>query len=594
MSLAFIISNSSCYSLCLENLLRETYSFETKSFTISFSEKTLQEEANWVDSIFKNIVTKIENAAIAKTLRNAIAIIDLDDTSSYNPVKNIEDLNALYTRETWPTLASMLTLTFPEIYWIFKSSTINKTSPITKKHFFSNLTELKKILIFQKDTIALFDPSGLRNKLRENINKQKAQNINLPLRKKLAIVIEDEYNYTYFNAYIAYRYGYYVECANNYSKLKQLNEEHSEETIAFTIEDIYVSFTDSPPGVFLSNLENRGTHFPKLKTISKRVLVSSGHQNSKFIQENKKYIEDSKKIKEIYKPLSGIFAFVDELKDKLKLDEGFKVKQHTDSQDIEQGHSAPGRLALIADILSNRAEKILKSAYSVPEAIYGAVLALEASEILAYKNPTTSLETLARKHQLEIMAEYMFHGVKYDQNIKKRIEDIEQDLELISEWFNTINKEEQKANALFEILNDIYLKYKEFNNLEATQEILMKIRETRVEMIKHRRKNKYSKIFWDCTIGFSWRYTNFLLNSAINFFAVLISWILYFAIFFMIVPSGIDNYWIALHQSANAILGLPSLKDAPCYNTLLLFGKAIGYIHLGFFLSYIYSLVSRK
>ena len=54
--------------------------------------------------------------------------------------------------------------------------------------------------------------------------------------------------------------------------------------------------------------------------------------------------------------------------------------------------------------------------------MYGALLALEAQELLANRTPTTALEALAVRHELEVTAECMFYGVEYNFDVRRRLE----------------------------------------------------------------------------------------------------------------------------------------------------------------------------
>ena len=80
-----------------------------------------------------------------------------------------------------------------------------------------------------------------------------------------------------------------------------------------------------------------------------------------------------------------------------------------------------GIAVAVADILLNRARNILKSGVSPNEFIKGAVLAMEAGELLCGLSPTMSFEALRLQNTLECLFETGFPGCSYHNEAESRI-----------------------------------------------------------------------------------------------------------------------------------------------------------------------------
>ena len=106
-------------------------------------------------------------------------------------------------------------------------------------------------------------------------------------------------------------------------------------------------------------------------------------------------------------------------------------------QDVDDGHSSPGRLLHIAEHLLDRANASINEVNTATEALRGAVLATQALELLGGKTPTVSVEALLLKHAFEVIAECQFPGVEYHLNLKERLADINANLTALSSWLNS-------------------------------------------------------------------------------------------------------------------------------------------------------------
>lgn len=88
------------------------------------------------------------------------------------------------------------------------------------------------------------------------------------------------------------------------------------------------------------------------------------------------------------------------------------------------GHAAPGVALEIATRLIRRAENMKEKVLDVESAIYAAVLADVALELLDNKTPAVSMEAVYWKHHYEIVAECEFVGVRAHLDMKDRYIDI--------------------------------------------------------------------------------------------------------------------------------------------------------------------------
>lgn len=311
----------------------------------------------------------------------------------------------------------------------------------------------------------------------------------------------------------------------------------------------------------------------------------------------------------MFKPIAGIFDIWKKsgLQRWLRLSKGLAPKyvwppdrEKKNTVGTYGHHSAPGRLLEIADRLIQRAERILNSAISVPEAIHGALLALEAQELLGNKTPTTALEALSLKHQLEVTAECMFYGVEYNFDVKSRFKDIEKEVKSIGRWFYPRTHRLSELNAEINILSDLVRRFRQYNQFDEEQECLQRIR----QLHRHLwfRKNKsWAWLFYPIRA-----YVEYLLGHLHRFVIAIIFWFLSLSFLFdACIKDKHSNIFInMLRGPAHAITfffgmqppyDMGGLEGKGLYLELLtLFTIVMGFIHLGIFISHFYSIVSRR
>lgn len=587
---------------------------------------------DWICSAFRQIANEIEKLENG-CLKNIIVIFDFCD--DYWEGVSFNELNPIQKDgRTWAAVVAMLILAFPEIHWIF----ITPYKPIEKYLFKeAHIYSLENLLtenlkIHEEGFIPLFDATSLRDTLKNNA--EVGNKFSPKMRKEIAAAIDEEKAYAFFNAYTAYKFKNRCIIVNTEAMMRRVFKEESRcFKFKFTFEDIYLNFPDRSIEESLSDLEKRDTIFPGLKNnIENRVFISVAHERGgkrQLWDQNISYLNDLKKkgiIKNyalLKKPFSGIYelwrevsSLESENKEKdirkyrhINLFEiigklnKFLIKLIPDKKshiekEIEEGksHSSPGRLLEIAERLIERAEKILKNARSVEDCIYGAVLALEAQEILGYRTPTTCLEAIALKHQNEVKAECMFYGVGYNFDMENRIKEIEEEVNKASLWFDPKMKKRCSYNAQLAILTEIVEILRDFGQFDEEQECLKKVREIyRNWYFLNNPCLKFFKAFR--------AYIENLLATFYNFIFAIFGWPALFGIISKVIKANfsygektLNSIWEYILNSYFTFFGLqPSAypeNGQACIISMILI--VFGFFHLGIFIAYLYTLIYRK
>ncbi|MBN1155659.1 hypothetical protein JXB12_12145 [candidate division KSB1 bacterium] len=618
MNQTFVITDNRNLQTSIDRYLR--FNHGISSTPVSFQQHSFSSAR--IVPTFRQIADIIESAGLfdfsPQNLRHAIAIVDLCD----DKIHELAEINLIHKGSIGlSAVVAMLALTFPEMHWIFITPYRSIDDTFLKAHVISATNSLSDVLsLHEKKFISLFDPTNLRNNIREMIlEKPEDQTIQyIPLRKQLAAAIDEEEAYAFFSAYTAYRIGFRSHVVLSHSMMQSVFQEEScifSEQITLLFEDIYLNFPDQDLGIHYSNLYNRDRKYSKLQEAMYRVIITVGHRiNRDAWQSNIEYLcnlrHKGKFCKLLYKPIAGIFDIWKKsgLRHWLRFNGGLAEKfewppQHKNHSDIEtQGHhSAPGRLLEIAERLIQRAERILNSAISVPEAIHGALLALEAQELLGNKTPTTALEALSLKHQLEVSAECMFYGVEYNFDVKSRFKDIEKEVKSIGRWFNPRTHRLSELNAEISIMSDLMQRFRQYNQFDEEQECLQRIR----QLHRHLWLNKYKTWAW---LFYPFRaYIEFLLGRLHRFVGALVFWFLSFSFLFdaCLKNKHHDIFIEMLRGPAHTITTFFGMQ--PSYNLiemenqglfnlelLTLFAIVLGFIHLGIFISHVYSIISRR
>ncbi len=221
------------------------------------------------------------------------------------------------------------------------------------------------------------------------------------------------------------------------------------------------------------------------------------------------------------------------------------VKQSNDS--FRKSHSAPNRILTIADFLIGRARNVLDDAKSCEEFVLGAVLALEAKELLCGQSMTTALEAVSLQHQLEVKAECSFLGVAHEIKVEPRFEEIESEVNRIigipEKSKSTIDNiiaifkkcetrlYAKSYNTQLEIVNNIRGIFNDYEQFDEEERCIIKTRKFRQRLHWHQPWGKWQKWIYSITIEL---YLNSLMKTKgyIPWYIGLASlcWIVFFAV----------------------------------------------------------------
>lgn len=677
----------------------------------------------WVLRTFRQLAAAIEQAG-PEQLRQATAIVD---TASIN---NLDELDPLSTTgDPYATVVALLVLAFPEIHWMFVGASDDDDQPdFVEAHLLTRDATVDGVVrLRREDFIPLFDPAGLRERVRSRI-RDAAENgawvaPYVPAREAVAVAIDEEQDYAFLNAYVAYRFGYRCHALTSYEGavrvlrsdvqrlfaragevferegristgdyLEALVTMHGESVkrlsptsdvaallqqpefarvsalspssnrgevealllrkadeyahdrgrrraglrdvaavlleeygfavrdedwgsggsseIALSLEDRYLNFPDKDPELtlHLSDPDVRNDVFGKLREVPHRVLVTTGHEQGVAASSLRRRLKEwwetwrhtETRRSTIYKPWSGIFDIWEQVNARGQA-EWFVWPPATDMDDRPAGggHSAHGRLLLVAEQLIARAQRILETARNLPDSIHGAVLALEAKEYLGHRTPTTSLEALALQHQFEVLAECRFYGVEHNMNVANRFADIERELASIGEWFRPAKRKRSRLNAELRIVSELLLIFREHSQFDEEQQALVKLRALH-RGLWLRRHSRWAWVLWPLRA-----YIETLLRSLGWLVGGFMFWVAALSCLYVLSGHGgqgyrVDHYWHGFVDAMISFVGLSPPHDfetmwgSPGALRVCMLAFALGFLHLGIFITHLYAILTRR
>ncbi len=560
-------------------------------------------------------------------------------------LKEPDLLNVVSENGGWESLVAMMVLTFPEFRWVFglwgKSAQRDDASiELGRQHDLA--------LADDEWSDPLYDPTGLRNWVRERTNsyisKELRDDLKLPVRENLAAVIEDEHVYRHFNSYCAYRFGLRADIVDSWKKMhRRFGSKNQSHGYWLLLEDMSLNFADRKKPVKLHDLESeRAEHCPQLgyadpksktpqsETSQFRVLVTTGQTRpgDTTFQRNIDYLR--RKSREsggfgevVTKPASGIFDLWTQAGlmagsngvDARGFAPGFlwPPEDPASYEEKKDGHGSPGKLLLVAEKLIDRATRIGTDAISVREAVLGATLATDALELTGCRTPTTSLEALSLKHQFEVIAECQFSGVEHHLLIKDRLAELRKDVEAISKWFDEEKRERALLNGTMHIINQLIGILREYNQFSEEQECMVEARKLH-STLWLAQQHGIPRVILKPFVG----YGQTLLASFPRFIGIVGVWIiiltaLQFTFDYSLSDFDLDHPIRSLGQATlTYIETLPQIAisyikaDAPltfpltargfpsAVDWLNLIAVVSSFLHLGILVSHLYTIVSRK
>lgn len=678
----------------------------------------------WVLQAFRELADAIDTAGGpggAEQLRRAVAIVGVTQ------VDHLDKLDPLSTTgDPYGAVVALLILTFPEIHWIFTGLRGTQTDFAEAHVMGTDATAERVMRAYDLGFVPLFDPTGLREQVRKRVRDAEERGGRVasyvPERGALAVAIDEEQDYAFLNAYVAYRFGYRCHALTSYenavrvlrTQVKQLFDDAGEvyerearistghylkalvarhmgtvgalcpgadvasflrspdfmlvsclwsspsreeiekwlleeararagtdqeevglldvaavlleqygfpvkdrnlwpvsgPEITLTLEDRYLNFADKDPDLNprLSDSDERNKVFGKLKEAPHRFFVTTGHERgvppsslwSKIKIRLQALRQKNVSSGTVYKPWSGIFDIWDQLKLRGPAT-GFvwPPVDIPDGKPTVGSHSAHGRLLVVAERLIARAQLMLEGARSVPDAVHGALLALEAKEYLGHRTPTTSLEALALQHQLEVLAECSFYGVEYNMNVASRFADIERELAIISEWFLPAKRKLSRLNAELRIVSELLLIFRAHSQFDEEQRALVKLRDLHrgLWLLRHRR---WAWVIWPLRA-----YIEVMLRSLGWLVMAFVLWIGTLSLLYVISGHGGDPYWVNRywHAFADTIISFVGLSPPHDFDTMwrspgalrvCMVAISLGFLHLGIFITHLYALLARR
>jgi len=490
----------------------------------------------------------------------------------------------------------------------------------------------------------------------------------VPARRALATVLDEEEGYRWLQAYMAYRHGFRVcaiafwrEAENLLGSGGRLDPKASPRDdalihnsfFALSLEDWFLSYPDqNDPAT--SDLRRRSELLPALRLqappLRRFLTVGHQHQAGVLVDLRNNWLAQLRKqelgatghpLKQkqqiAFKPASGIFSLWKELgldrdwnisgeqawRPSLRrkyqgLAPGYfwppDISDTAVTQNVDEGHSSPGRLLHIAECLIDRANVLVRECNTATEALRGAVLATQALELLGCRTPTVSVEALLLKHAFEVIAECQFPGVQYHLNLKERLADVKANLAGMSFWLHHNRRRDFMLNAEAQILSklsSILVEYGEYEEAELCQQELRDLHRQISVRYDFKTRPLFAPLIWP----FRW-YIVFVLRSTANFFlsiAILIAvfWAAHCfeqRVYVSTLAGSGDpensrrNDSLALHDGAfydtfKAIIsGEPIEKEKTTSGARIIsyIASSLGVLNLGILISVLHSRMNRR
>lgn len=525
--------------------------------------------------------------------------------------------------------------------------------PSWEKEHFANVTNMMECIELlrrhQNGYKPLFDPSGLRTFIkREIIESEKGRKISVPEEIKnilndraikRAAAIDEEFPYTFLNGYVAYRFGYRCYMVTTLAEMDKLNCCRELDT---AFEDMELLFSDMTPddenkinGKLDKNaLEVRREIYTFLPPLKKTLIITGVGDESEYIT----------------KPFPGLYALRDKMEERGQLEDvwqnykktpsikqlgifgqltslfckGDEIRVHPEQNEIQsetKTHGAPNRILLIANSLINRARRMASNANSCQEAVHGAVLALEAKELLHSRSMTTALEALSLQHNMEVTAECSFYGVAQEIQTGPRFEEIAYETDKIVKIGDNIkaHKLAQSYNAHIEMLNNIRLVFRKYEQFDEEGKCLIRIRGilqalhfySKFSLLRpcnkcsSARKSRGFILFLKSTVE---SYYNWLISSLCKMSIAIIGWILLFSLLYSVFlllaypqdyKLGFDSITL-FHSAITFFMIEPSgilwdeVSGDKVFRGITLLELIISYVHLGILIAYLFQKISRR
>ena len=246
---------------------------------------------------------------------------------------------------------------------------------------------------------------------------------------------------------------------------------------------------------------------------------------------------------------------------------------------------------------------LFRSAYverirGIREAVLGAVLATDAQEIIGDRTPTSAVNALRLKHHFEVEAECLFAGMSQHLDLAPRLGEIDAECARIADWFAAQKRTEARLNATLGVVHSIVAVLREHNRFDEEQRCLRRIRTLHRQLWvrQHWSHQLLRPLLW---------YLATLLGSFGTFVAVILGWVAALTVAFGITGGCTGHLWTAGFADATSAFfaagppmdhphGIVCPEKSGWYVSCVCIAIVSGFLHLGVFVSHLYTLVARR
>jgi hypothetical protein len=523
---------------------------------------------------------------------------------------------------SWPdddpsTVVALLRLAFPEVVWL--AVTYDGVLRDSLSYWLKVSPNLSHA--FEKSGDALFDALDGGHRRRCHVPEHSLRITDDGVEcEGVAAAIDEEEPYAYLHAYLAYRLGFQCHVVTMLEQMEHLfrdpylppsrqgAEARSLVDVRLTFEDLFLNFPDrrllrdaEGRELHLSHLGERDSYMPGLRTVPRRVFVTVGHRQTDWYAASATRISELRAggsvIRFVGKPSGGLYRLLE----RSGLARRYWQLRRTEWNSVRgnkaevAGHGAPGSLLAISCELLDRASRLFRDAATVQDCVQGAMLLQEAQDLLRFKTPTTMLEVIVLRHKLEVKAECMFQGMEYNIDVKNRFREIAGEVGAVSHWFNPATRKRSALNAEMSIITEIMRVFHEYGQFD--EELACQTRLRRLN-----RNWYFLNHPWMFPLRPIRAYIETLLGSFPLFAAAVILWPILLGTVCALwhAPFGDPpaNWNIGTHiTNAYVIFFAHSPMAVACkvssqFMTVLT--SVTGFVHLGVFVAYLYTLVTRK
>jgi hypothetical protein len=348
-------------------------------------------------------------------------------------------------------------------------------------------------------------------------------------------------------------------------------------------------------------ISSREELLPRLNKVPNRFIITYGDASEKDDRTEKSLAEqvnmyNSKEISSKmfirYKPLADIHSLgrqtnLYKLWRETRKENAEKIKN---TPEEKSSHSAEGIVLDIAEILCERAKKILRDEKCIQDLIHAALLAVEAKELLGGKTATISLEMLDVQHQAELLAECRCCGTDYNKRtILHRIAEIRKEVYLICQWYRPASRRLAGLSARSKIVGGLTKILEDARQIEEYDLALIETRRLSGLLFVHH--NRWALPFYP----FRW-YFEYLQRSLKHFAFVILLWFILFVILWS------WNFNHRLSESVHEVFdlfwkrGTPAISGRSTFLTQFLgvFPYIIGITHILVLISNLHARIQRK